>query len=1569
MTAIPLGTLVNAVIVSKYDDFFEALVEDKFIGILPKFHLNDEILGAEHCFDITNIGESVTCVVLKHEESKLILTTRQSFISKRLSIPCTSFSLRLHSKTYGYVNNVNEDGSEVCFFGNATGFIPNEELRIGDTVYVENIKSGMLPILKSCSNKNLDTIFIQNYMNKMMYIETEYRIWSRALTSKLKLVSREDGHFIYETKNKWRIVVFDTFNKEEPTTVTICYIDVENKCYFAYDISNYKTIIPPLTFRGICVAKFEFISIIRYRQCFFYIKTRQDLMVGMLVYASTSFDVANRNVIFNGFGDENYIYTPGNLFIGLIEFPTNDYVTNNEEFQIDFLYREWAFCTNAQNDYFLIHRTQMKGDLYKGKRVYGDYLCLEGIRIIIPNKELPLYYENCMENMLVYGALVKYDKSGKRHLIAISPFIESYIKEKNISDTLFNTYMCYIVGTTENSIKCSMEPSRIEVVINNYIPGLYYETENEEGKKFLLDVTNCGNTISTEGIGATLCSCIARKYIVYKFEEDRVALIPPVISHEHFKVGTYLQGYIYKIEKNNIFIHISHGLNGRIPIEFYSDFYPSMNPVKTPEIGEKLECTVIENSEEVLTLSCRERDLINYCDDYVTKLSPSEYIRRYLAIDSFRENNYYHAIVTGVDDMIFIYIDTFRKNTKVVSQLFSTTEPETNRPIDKNEIEIGQDVWVVCKTKKEFQIVSLNNTLEYYSEDSQEETEEFPVAFEEHYNDSSDDSEEFPTAFEEHYNDIRLMKNLREEKSKYQTKLKQCGDKDILALKPILHRKYASKGTINKKNLQPLIHLLKTHETINDIDLICFKTNISPKTLRKWHEKVRKDRDWSPLVCTNYVRRKAMDDLMEDSIIYHICTKFLTKGYQFNDRMCKTIALQFWEQFPEHRLMDNFTASNNWISRFKRKYHLVNRKVHYHRRPFANELTIGRCYEFINEITKIYENHKKSHTLEYLINIDETAWKICNFGDLTWASKGCEHIEFSSNFNEKEMITVIAAISAASEESKLPLCLIKKGKTNRSTRVFNDIKQYFQINVSENGWSNVSCFANYLIWLRNEINERYKNKEGYSPEQKIDLILDLYASHRNEKVKELARKLNFELHYIPAGFTDSLQPLDRYIFGALKSMARAEFYREYTKNPEAKQTIEHACEILLDSWNRLSEATLKKAWNPYADPGNEDIDSLINRSTIEIKVNEEELLKLNEENYTLSSHFPHVSDVTYSSSEESEDSDCEFDDLEEDTLIEENVIDQMKELNLIESLNEHEKLIKPIINTWGTCNANTTLQTVLMIPGIRDQLRHYEKVGLLKNDKLLKAIYDFIKIYDKSKTTVEIQALDSCFDLYTDACDNINYVLKKMDYGLTKKGEELLSIVQLMPQGRNTVKTEKEMLSDLINEQEFIFNKVIAFRKNPTDNHDYPSSFAFREYIFILKAVVRNTVDTHFYVYIRKKFSSEFVLADDASIRIASKEQINMSSTVLGIYIVFKNENEVEDKDINKYSTPAMKTIKEPIVINDEIAKIVECIEKESRKERKNSEIIQYRKDLKEITPMVRIEFPAKEDDYLSFFK
>ena len=805
---------------------------------------------------------------------------------------------------------------------------------------------------------------------------------------------------------------------------------------------------------------------------------------------------------------------------------------------------------------------------------------------------------------------------------------------------------------------------------------------------------------------------------------------------------------------------------------------------------------------------------------------------------------------------------------------------------------------------------------------------------------------------------------------------------DLKLLLPVSYRHYITKRTVKAENLNKLVIFLKKYKKLHNVSEIEKRTALTRSTIYNWHSRLHEDPSWSPIVMKRYVTRKSMTDLLEDSIMQHIIKNFLSKGLQFNDRMCKSIALQFWESFPEQRLRETFHASYSWIRRFKNKYDIVNRQVHYKRRPAKTEQYIQQCQQFYKEIQDLYKKHKDNNTLHLMINIDETSWKCFNFGELTWSSKGAEHVEFSSVFNDKECITAIAAITAEPSLYKLPLCIIRKGKSNRAKKVFADTERSFQLFISENGWTTKECFSYYLIWLREELNERYSSYDSYSNDTPIDLILDMYTSHITNELKLIAKKLNFNLHFIPPGATDTFQPLDRYVFGALKNMARAMFYDLYVKDPNMDFTINDSIKILIHCWFKLSNKTIAKAWDLYCDPDEDKYDQLIRLNKFDTMYNEyftnPNLLDLPSDDLKQTV----LNDVDDNSQIEEDDYEEDNIDYEEDNIdYEDSYINQKTlPISIIEQINYDEefetfhvnpsrksqKSIIPcqfigILNTDYTCYINVTLQTIASIPQIRNELPAY----CLK-DESEPILHQTMKLLDEydSCTKSYFGPIDKINNISfeEDVSINIHNILSDLQYGLLIEDGVPELFQYIFDQDSFSEEEDKsiwpsfeEILDMRIQGKPFSINKLLFFQKTNANAYNFPSSFWYHDYYFIAKAFISNIDNNHYISYIRNCFTPDFYQINDEKIKKVEWNSIISDETIIiAMYLVYKKSSDD--------STKTQTTINdiESINENEIFAEECESIEYEIDLQTQYPEIYQILHPLKITLPPKRTNKKAQ---------
>ena len=370
----------------------------------------------------------------------------------------------------------------------------------------------------------------------------------------------------------------------------------------------------------------------------------------------------------------------------------------------------------------------------------------------------------------------------------------------------------------------------------------------------------------------------------------------------------------------------------------------------------------------------------------------------------------------------------------------------------------------------------------------------------------------------------------------------------------IPHRKY------RQKRYLPLVkNVLKKMRRGVSISEIYATTKIPRSTLYSWAVNVKNDPDWEPHSKKIGSHRRIFTVLEEAIISDKIRSEILAKHMLFTDADCREVLLQEWREKVARTpsLKISFSCSSGYVHNFKKRNHFSSRRVHYKRRPKTDS---NRC----NEWTEFVTNLLKTRDNRLILNCDETFWRVFPGALMTWAPTNTENVTIDISGSENDGLTVLATIGA--DGSKLPLFFIASGKTTKVEATQIQPQAGDWVTHTPNGWQTSESFQLYLMHLRELFFD-----------DPLDLILDVHSSHRTEAVKTLAQSLGISLHYIPAGATDALQPLDRRVFGALKSSAR----RLFRERKEVDRTLAVVCEDLRIAWENLGSDVLEEAWDCY----------------------------------------------------------------------------------------------------------------------------------------------------------------------------------------------------------------------------------------------------------------------------------------------------------------------------------------------------------------------------------------------------
>jgi hypothetical protein len=315
-----------------------------------------------------------------------------------------------------------------------------------------------------------------------------------------------------------------------------------------------------------------------------------------------------------------------------------------------------------------------------------------------------------------------------------------------------------------------------------------------------------------------------------------------------------------------------------------------------------------------------------------------------------------------------------------------------------------------------------------------------------------------------------------------------------------------------------------------------------------------------------------LPDKIEDRIAHFIRIHFLSLGRPPDRPIIKPLILAPFQDFvTEGILLDtalNFKCSSHFMSRFLNRVNLNSWKARAARGP---EIDDGECAEFMAKIAAACQHYPNNHMINF-----ESSWRPVQVSDQTIADRGAKVILQYLEGNGQACFTFFTSCSA--DATKLPLILLAKGKTNLCRRQFgNHPGRNSLVWHSSTEWCKDSLVVDSLHWTR-----------GRFAEDPLCLVMDQFPAHRTEPVLRSAAESSIEIIWVPTGTAGLDQPLNRDPFGALKSKGRPKWRRQFCDNYGVPCTREVAAELLLESWDELSDTVILAGWN-FGD--NEPLDS------------------------------------------------------------------------------------------------------------------------------------------------------------------------------------------------------------------------------------------------------------------------------------------------------------------------------------------------------------------------------------------
>ena len=337
-------------------------------------------------------------------------------------------------------------------------------------------------------------------------------------------------------------------------------------------------------------------------------------------------------------------------------------------------------------------------------------------------------------------------------------------------------------------------------------------------------------------------------------------------------------------------------------------------------------------------------------------------------------------------------------------------------------------------------------------------------------------------------------------------------------------------------------------------------SNIPTDRLYCWYRKWTNNRDYRP--GSQYGKHKRLfTDVQEKAVADFLRIQYVIPGILVRRKHLRYIIRNLWQQYhPEAPLSTKNRVSHHFLRDFCARHKLGFRKPRKKKRSDIKEEEVEQYAREYAEVIAIYPH-------ERILNMDETPLNLLSTKTEVLAEVGTEEVNGQLPGDPKQNFTVICTITASGE--KLPPVFLAQGKTPLCHQQFSGISstEPYEILHSPAGFTNEQVMIDYLRLVNRWMNGRL-----------TVLVLDRYSAHVTTEVKEEAGRNNIRLVFVPTSGTDKYQPLDKRVFGVIKSKYASKCddqLFEFDNGPDKSK----AADLFLDCWKELSEQTILSAWD------------------------------------------------------------------------------------------------------------------------------------------------------------------------------------------------------------------------------------------------------------------------------------------------------------------------------------------------------------------------------------------------------
>ena len=277
--------------------------------------------------------------------------------------------------------------------------------------------------------------------------------------------------------------------------------------------------------------------------------------------------------------------------------------------------------------------------------------------------------------------------------------------------------------------------------------------------------------------------------------------------------------------------------------------------------------------------------------------------------------------------------------------------------------------------------------------------------------------------------------------------------------------------------------------------------------------------------------------------------------------------------------IENFSASNGWISRFKERHGLVFKKLA-GESAAVDTNTTDLWFQRLPQLLEGYEARD-------IYNADETGLFFNCLPDRTLALKGesCH-----GGKSAKERLTVLLCANSDGTDKRVPVVIGKSAKP----RCFKNVKNL-----------PVTYYANTKAWMTSEIFRDILNRLDRSfraQGRKILLFVDNCAAHPSDMSLK-----NIKVVFYPPNCTSVVQPLDMGVIKLFKQAYRKQLVQRAVCLMDAGEEVKlkidvlQAIHFIVSAWQKVSQCTIENCFRKcgYADNNEVPNVSVVNESVEE----------------------------------------------------------------------------------------------------------------------------------------------------------------------------------------------------------------------------------------------------------------------------------------------------------------------------------------------------------------------------------